>query len=206
VRQDTQGLDVTQSRVKRCVIFVGNIGKASYCRPRVAGLRPSCSGMIRLRFTGIISVVLFVTVILWLAPNANAAFTITLTPNTGAAGTLVTITGSEPNIGAPSLDSSCQVTSSPVDIISNPTCTVTQSGEGNYTVSGSFTVASGANPGPYTVTVTVTLAPFPTPYATASATFTVPSPTPILEYPLGLPLLAILLVIGYGLVRRRINY
>jgi hypothetical protein len=32
------------------------------------------------------------------------------------------------------------------------------------------------------------------------------STPPIPEYPYGMPLLAILLVIGYGLVRRRINY
>ena len=159
--------------------------------------------MIRLRFTGIISVVLFVTVILWLAPNANAAFTITLTPNTGAAGTVVTIAGIEPSMVAPSLDTSCQVTSSPVDIISNPTCTVTQGAEGNYAVSGSFTVASGASPGTYTATVTVTIAPAPTPYATASATFTVPSPTPIPEYPLGLSIVAIFMVIAYGVIRRK---
>src|SRR5208282_6278059 len=144
----------------------------------------------------------FVTVILWLAPNANATFTITLTPNTGGAGTVVTIAGIEPSMIAPTLDSSCQVTSSPVDIISNPTCTVTQGAEGNYAVSGSFTVASGASPGPYTVTVAVTLAPGPTPYASASATFTVPSPTPISEYPFGLAMLAILMVIAYGLIKR----
>ena len=33
-----------------------------------------------------------------------------------------------------------------------------------------------------------------------------PPTPPIPEYPLGLPLLAILFVIGYGVVRRRINY
>ena len=160
--------------------------------------------MIRLRFTRIIATVLFVTVVLWLAPNANATFTITLTPNVGPTGTVVTIAGSEPSIGAPSLDSSCQVTSTPVDIISNPTCTVTQSGEGNYAVSGSFIVASGASPGPYTVTVTVTIAPEPAPYATASASFTVPSAIP--EYPLGIPILAVFTVIGYGLIRRKAKY
>jgi hypothetical protein len=35
---------------------------------------------------------------------------------------------------------------------------------------------------------------------------TTTSAPPIPEYPYGLTLLAILLVIGYGLVRRRINY
>jgi hypothetical protein len=157
--------------------------------------------MIRLRSTRIVAGMLFVIMMLWLAPNANATFTITLTPNSGAAGTVVTITGSEPSIGAPSLDSSCQVTSSPVDIISNPTCSVTQSGEGNYAVSGSFTVASEATPGSYTVTVTVTIAPEPAPYASASAPFTVPGPIP--EYPLGLLVVVIFMVIAYGLIKRR---
>ncbi|MGP8069437.1 MAG: hypothetical protein ACLP5V_06065 [Candidatus Bathyarchaeia archaeon] len=40
------------------------------------------------------------------------------------------------------------------------------------------------------------------PAATSTTTTTLPIP----EYPYGLPLLAILLVIGYGVVRRRINY
>jgi hypothetical protein len=40
----------------------------------------------------------------------------------------------------------------------------------------------------------------------ADAVQGLPTTPPIPEYPLGLPLLAILLVIGYGVVRRRINY
>ena len=39
--------------------------------------------------------------------------------------------------------------------------------------------------------------------ASGCVNFTVNSPTPIPEYPLGLPLLAILTLVGYGLVRRR---
>ena len=39
--------------------------------------------------------------------------------------------------------------------------------------------------------------------ASGCVNFTVNSPPPIPEYPLGLPILGILIVIGYGLVRRR---
>jgi hypothetical protein len=128
--------------------------------------------MVRRRFMRPLAVVLAITVILWLMPSAHSIspFTITLTPNIGATGTPVTIAGSRPAIGAPSLDHSCQLSSVPGGLISSPTCTVTQAGSGSFTVSGSFKVASGASPGPYTVTVTVTVSL--TPYASASASFT----------------------------------
>ena len=52
--------------------------------------------------------------------------------------------------------------------------------------------------GGFTIIIGATFTQLPTTTTTTAA--------PIPEYPYGLPLLAILLVIGYGLVRRRINY
>jgi hypothetical protein len=163
--------------------------------------------MIRLRFVRLLAVVLAITMILWLTPSAHSTppFTITLMPNTGAAGTSITIAGSDSDISAPPLDQSCMVSSVPDGLISNPVCTVTQPGDGDggpFTVSGSFTVASGASPGPYTVTVTVTIAPQPVAYTSASASFTVPA-APIPEYSYGLSVLAVFMVLAYAVIKRR---
>ncbi len=64
---------------------------------------------------------------------------------------------------------------------------------GGYDIS----VTDTANPA-ITQVVTLTVDP--------AATTTTTSAPLIPEYPYGLTLLAILLVIGYGVVRRRINY
>lgn len=77
--------------------------------------------------------------------------------------------------------------SSPTCTMSGGSCsvTVTGTGAGSATVTGSFSGDGDNNP--------------------SSGTFplTINATTPIPEYPVGLPLLAILTVIAYGLVRRR---
>src|SRR5208282_398400 len=144
-------------------------------------LRAGYDRMIRLRFMRLLAVVLVITVILWLTPSAHSLppFTITPTPNTGAAGTPVTITGSQEIPSGATTPLICQVSSSPGGLISSPTCTatITVPAQGLYSVSGSFTVAGGAAAGTYTVTVTVTSTPVPSFSQSASASFTVPSAT-----------------------------
>jgi len=72
--------------------------------------------------------------------------TISLSPSSGGAGTLVTISGSNFAAG----DSGCAITSSPIGLISGPSCVVV-----GGVMSGLFTVAS-ASSGNYTVYVTGT--------------------------------------------------
>ena len=89
---------------------------------------------------------------------------ITLTPNSGPAGTVVAVLGS----AFSSTDTSCTFSSSPGTsiITGTPTCTFSSG-----TFSTSFTVTPEPNPGIYTITVTGDQA-----HDSASATFTVTGP------------------------------
>jgi hypothetical protein len=60
---------------------------------------------------------------------------------------------------------------------------------GSASVKGSYAGDSDNNPSSGTFPLTINTAP--------------PTPTPIPEYPLGLSLLAMLTIIGYGIIRRR---
>jgi hypothetical protein len=96
---------------------------------------------------------------------------ITTTPSDGPRGTSVTVQGS----GFPGQDSSCFLTTTPTNIATSTTCSIS-----GGKITGSFTVATGATPGPYTVTVTsssgaVGTAPF-TVDASPVLVFTPPSP------------------------------
>lgn len=75
-------------------------------------------------------------------PQLNVA------PSDGPAGATITLQGT----AFSGLDTSCIITSTPANIITSPICSVSNKG----VVSGSFKVASGANPtlNPYTITVT----------------------------------------------------
>ena len=99
--------------------------------------------------------------------------TIALNPASGRAGASVLISGSSFATGDAG---PCTITSSPSNIISSPTCTISASGG----VSASFTVVAGALAGSYTISVTGTLLDH------GEASFTVPSaPTLTLDTPSG---------------------
>ena len=85
----------------------------------------------------------------------------TLTPTSGRAATVVTITG------ANYVGTICSLTSSPTGLITSQTCSLSSG-----TLTGGFTVGSAATPGPYTVTVTTDISA-----DTVSASFTVPGAT-----------------------------
>src|SRR5208282_6049254 len=176
ISTSSRRLDVTSSIVSSSL---GILAKPLIGDGGLEGLRAGYDRMIRLRFMRLLAVVLVITVILWLTPSAHSLppFTITPTPNTGIAGTPVTITGSQEIPSGATTPLICQVSSSPGGLISSPTCTatITVPAQGLYSVSGSFTVAGGAAAGTYTVTVTVTSTPVPSFSQSASASFTVPS-------------------------------
>ena len=85
--------------------------------------------------------------------SASATFTaepsIALLPTSGRPGTNVLVSGSNFALGD---TGSCTISSSPSNIISSPLCNIA----GGGSMSGSFTVASGATGATYTITVTGT--------------------------------------------------
>jgi hypothetical protein len=97
-----------------------------------------------MRFMKLLGIMLTVTIISSLTASAIARPPMTLTPISGAAGTIVAIKAYVLGEG------SCIISSSPNGLISNPVCTLTGHGA---TESASFTVAC-APAGLYTVTVT----------------------------------------------------
>ena len=107
-----------------------------------------------------------------------AALPITFSPNPPVAGQPFTITYSG---GGPS---------GPVDVYSGSSCT----GVPVATGSGNSISVPGLSAGPYCVFFVIPL---------VFIVFNVVPATVVPEYPLGLPLLAVLIVLAYGLIRRR---
>lgn len=93
-------------------------------------------------------------------PAWATSTTFTSSPTSGAAGTVVAASGSN------YAGTTCTLSSSPSGLLSSPTCSISSG-----TLTGAFTVASGAAVGSYTVTVTTNAGES----ATASFYVTVPS-------------------------------
>ena len=119
----------------------------------------------------------FVTVTGYTGDAASATFTVTgpiltLTPNSGPSGTIVTMNGSGFNSGDGGLPCS-DVVSSPSSIVGLTLCHINTSGQ--IVRESSFWVTYPVTPGAYVVTVTGSTGDF------ASAVFTVTGPTLTLE-------------------------
>jgi hypothetical protein len=138
----------------------------------------------RVRVTAAVILLVFVML---LAVNAASVWADTFNPNPPVPGTGFSISGTASTGGFGSLfhESSC-APSSFITAVFDPS-------------PGSFTDSFPAqSAGPYSFSHDGD--------ASGCVHFTIQAAPPIPEYPYGLPLLAILLVIAYGLVRRRINY
>lgn len=117
--------------------------------------------------------------------NVKPAWAVTITPNPAVAGQPITFSGSSADVGG-NIFSGFGCTGSIVAFVST-------GGPGAY----SFTLTGGLPAGSYSVQIIDDITP-----PTGCVNFTV-QPVSIPEYPLGLPILAILMIVGYGLVRRR---
>jgi hypothetical protein len=111
-----------------------------------------------------------------LGDSASAVFTVAspvaptvaLIPSDAPAGTKVTVQGT----GFSGTDTACYISSGPTNIVTSQTCSVSGT---TGKITGSFTVATGATPGPFTITVTGSSGDL------ATAPFTVDG-TPILQF------------------------
>ena len=140
-------------------------------------------GQVRL-VTSLVLVVLFVLVII----NVASVWADTFNPNPPVAGQAFTISGVQTApIGAWQVSSAC--------------------GAGTL-----YQVGLDTGAAPFTFTDSISALPAGTYYfshqfdstdCSSTGGFTVINPPPLPEYPLGLPLLAVLMILAYGVIRRR---